>query len=158
MNYSSAGNLCVCMLSTCMLFPFTSFLFLPLLILSSYSSPPPPHPLFLFLPSSSSSSLPLPPLLILSSSSSPPPPHPPSSSLFFSSSFFFFSSSFSPPPPPPPPPPPLSTEICNDSEIVRKQKWTLKVEPANGALRTYYMSVGAKRELYVSLSHLLCSN
>jgi hypothetical protein len=40
------------------------------------------------------------------------------------------------------------TEICNDPEILKKQKWTLKVEPVNGALRTYYVSVGAKRELH----------
>ena len=41
------------------------------------------------------------------------------------------------------------TEICSDQEILKKQKWTLKVEPFSGALRTYYLSVGAKRELYV---------
>ena len=46
--------------------------------------------------------------------------------------------------------PALRTEICDDPEILKKQKWTLKVEPLNGSLRTYYMSVGAKRELYVS--------
>ena len=51
--------------------------------------------------------------------------------------------------------PSLRTEICHDPEIVKKQKWTLKVEPVNGALRTYYMSVGAKRELYVSI-HVFC--
>lgn len=40
------------------------------------------------------------------------------------------------------------TEICNDQEILKKQKWTLKVEPVSGNLRTYYISVGAKRELH----------
>ena len=50
------------------------------------------------------------------------------------------------------------TEICNDQEILKKQRWTLKVEPVNGALRTYYMSVGSKRELYVSFPCFVLSD
>lgn len=39
------------------------------------------------------------------------------------------------------------TEVCKESEITKKYKYTLKLIPMNPQVRTYYISVGSEREL-----------
>ena len=41
------------------------------------------------------------------------------------------------------------TEICQENEIVKKCRYTLKLIPMNPQVRTYYISFGSQRELTV---------
>ena len=41
------------------------------------------------------------------------------------------------------------TKLCDESTIIERYPWTLEIIPSNPAMRVYYVSAGAKKELEV---------